>query len=179
MAGFCDIFFPCSRNKESLRRDELDLHGLHAKEAAVIVDIYIHKFQKRKKSQMKIICGKGLHSEGDAVLKPSIIEVCPSFVRVYLFLLYSDIPSSCCKLNPFASKRTIEALLLCNSDKFLPSHVYIIPSQNNSWIDSTRPIIPFGSSPMVCDNEGSKLMTDDGAKKKKLVGKIFFISPSL
>jgi len=58
-----------------LGRGEIDLHGLHAKEAVVIVDVYLYKFAKKGSDTVTVICGKGLHSDGAAVIKPSIIEL--------------------------------------------------------------------------------------------------------
>lgn len=63
-----------AKNKDSLACGNIDLHGLHARESVALVNIYLYKFQKKGRQSATIICGKGLHSEGAAVIKPSIIE---------------------------------------------------------------------------------------------------------
>jgi hypothetical protein len=44
-------------------------------EACVMVEIYLTKFAKAKKPFMKIVCGKGIHSQADPRIKPAILEV--------------------------------------------------------------------------------------------------------
>ncbi|KAG8747127.1 asparagine-linked glycosylation protein [Ceratobasidium sp. 414] len=53
--------------------DELDLHGLYVKEAVARTESAVLGAQRRGDSQIKIIVGKGLHSQGQvAKLKPAI-----------------------------------------------------------------------------------------------------------
>ncbi|KAG9102548.1 asparagine-linked glycosylation protein [Ceratobasidium sp. 370] len=56
--------------------DELDLHGLYVKEAIARTESAVQAAQRRGDSQIKIIVGKGLHSQGQvAKLKPAIEEL--------------------------------------------------------------------------------------------------------
>ncbi|CAE7061243.1 unnamed protein product [Rhizoctonia solani] len=56
--------------------DELDLHGLYVKEAIERTEAAVQAAQDRGDQQIRIIVGKGLHSEGRvAKLKPAIEEL--------------------------------------------------------------------------------------------------------
>jgi len=56
--------------------DELDLHGLYVKEAIDKTDQAIVQAQSRGASQIRLIVGKGLHSQGSvAKLKPAIEQL--------------------------------------------------------------------------------------------------------
>ncbi|QRV79473.1 hypothetical protein RhiJN_07488 [Ceratobasidium sp. AG-Ba] len=56
--------------------DELDLHGLYVKEAISKTETAIQAAQSRGDNQIRIIVGKGLHSQGHvAKLKPAIEEL--------------------------------------------------------------------------------------------------------
>ncbi|KAG8711453.1 hypothetical protein FRC09_020586 [Ceratobasidium sp. 395] len=56
--------------------DELDLHGLYVKEAIARTESAVQAAQSRGDSQIRIIVGKGLHSQGHAAkLKPAIEEL--------------------------------------------------------------------------------------------------------
>ncbi|KAG8681763.1 hypothetical protein FRC08_015410 [Ceratobasidium sp. 394] len=56
--------------------DKLDLHGLYVKEAIAKTESAIQAAQRRGDSQIKIIVGKGLHSQGHVTkLKPAIEEL--------------------------------------------------------------------------------------------------------
>lgn len=56
--------------------DELDLHGLYVKEAIAKTESAVQAAQNRGDSQIRIIVGKGLHSQGQAAkLKPAIEEL--------------------------------------------------------------------------------------------------------
>lgn len=56
--------------------DELDLHGLYVKEAIARTEAAVEAAQNRGDSQIRIIVGKGLHSQGHAAkLKPAIEEL--------------------------------------------------------------------------------------------------------
>ena len=54
-------------------QDEIDLHGLHGDEAELKTDFFIRDSNAKGLSTIRIIVGKGTHSEGRAVL-PDIIE---------------------------------------------------------------------------------------------------------
>lgn len=51
---------------------ELDLHGLKAKEAISAADFFLQEARQRKLTTVRIITGKGLHSQGGAVLRDVI-----------------------------------------------------------------------------------------------------------
>ncbi|CCO29440.1 Smr domain-containing protein C11H11,03c [Rhizoctonia solani AG-1 IB] len=56
--------------------DELDLHGLYVKEAIERTEAAVEAAQTRGDQQIRIIVGKGLHSQGRvAKLKPAIEEL--------------------------------------------------------------------------------------------------------
>ncbi|KAG8741163.1 asparagine-linked glycosylation protein [Ceratobasidium sp. 428] len=56
--------------------DELDLHGLYVKEAIARTESAVQAAQSRGDSQIRIIVGKGLHSQGHAAkLKPAIEQL--------------------------------------------------------------------------------------------------------
>lgn len=64
---------PTSENNQNTRPDEVDLHGLFVKEAIQRTEQAIAQAEVRGDSQMRIIVGKGLHSEGSvAKIKPAI-----------------------------------------------------------------------------------------------------------
>lgn len=57
--------------------DEIDLHGLYVKEAKWILQKRIISAVRSHQSHLKVIVGKGLHSEnGVAKLKPAMDEMC-------------------------------------------------------------------------------------------------------
>jgi len=63
-------------NNEDSRPDELDLHGLFVKEAIERTEQAIVEAGNRGDSQIRIIVGKGLHSQGSvAKLKPAIEDL--------------------------------------------------------------------------------------------------------
>lgn len=51
---------------------ELDLHGLKAKEAVAAADFFLQEARRRKLTTVRIITGKGIHSQGGAVLRDVI-----------------------------------------------------------------------------------------------------------
>lgn len=53
-------------------RHEIDLHGLTSSEAVDKAQYYIHEASGKGISAVRIITGKGLHSEGSAVLREVI-----------------------------------------------------------------------------------------------------------
>jgi len=56
--------------------DELDLHGLYIKEAIAQTDQAVIAALSRGESEIRIIVGKGLHSQGSvAKIKPAIEEL--------------------------------------------------------------------------------------------------------
>ncbi|KAG9026872.1 hypothetical protein FRB95_008358 [Tulasnella sp. JGI-2019a] len=59
------------KNKGSMP-NEVDLHGLYVKEAVRFTEDAIIAAQKKGYNDLRIIVGKGLHSEGAAKLKPAI-----------------------------------------------------------------------------------------------------------
>jgi len=62
-------------NKES-KPGEIDLHGLYVKEAISHADQSIQLAKSKGDSQIKLIVGKGLHSQGGvAKIKPAIEEL--------------------------------------------------------------------------------------------------------
>jgi len=63
-------------NNQDSRPDELDLHGLYVKEAIQKTEEAIVDAQNRGDTQIRVIVGKGLHSQGSAAkLKPAIEEL--------------------------------------------------------------------------------------------------------
>ncbi|KAJ1302377.1 hypothetical protein OPQ81_001189 [Rhizoctonia solani] len=57
-------------------RDGLDLHGLHVNEAVKRTESAIRDAQKRGDEELRIIVGRGSHSEGQrAKIKPAIEEL--------------------------------------------------------------------------------------------------------
>lgn len=82
--------WPAENNQDS-RPDELDLHGLFVKEAIQKTDQAIVEAQQRGDSQIRIIVGKGLHSEGSvAKLKPAVEELMTKYV--HMFSLEAAVP---------------------------------------------------------------------------------------
>ncbi|CAH6723705.1 smr domain-containing protein [[Candida] jaroonii] len=64
-------------NNADSAEDEIDLHGLFVKEAEYILQVRIVQFVKTHQSHLKVIVGKGLHSQGGiAKLKPAIDDMC-------------------------------------------------------------------------------------------------------
>jgi len=67
------IFIENNKNSKS---DEIDLHGLYVKEAITRADQSIQLAKSNGHSQVKLIVGKGLHSQGGiAKIKPAIEEL--------------------------------------------------------------------------------------------------------
>jgi hypothetical protein len=61
---------------------EIDLHGLYVKEAIARTDGAIADAKGRGDSQIRLIVGKGLHSQGGAAkIKPAIEELMQKYVR--------------------------------------------------------------------------------------------------
>ena len=60
-------------SKHSKPQDEIDLHGLKGDEAELKADFFIRDSKARGLVTIRIIVGKGTHSEGRAVL-PDIVE---------------------------------------------------------------------------------------------------------
>nr|XP_045604920.1 uncharacterized protein LOC123762453 isoform X2 [Procambarus clarkii] len=61
-------------NEESRERWELDLHGMYRHEAGVAVNSFLRKHSDE--SRVRIITGRGLHSEkNQPVLKPHVINL--------------------------------------------------------------------------------------------------------
>lgn len=64
-------------NNADSKEDEIDLHGLYVKEAKWILQKRISESIRTNQPHLKVIVGKGLHSEnGVAKLKPAIDEMC-------------------------------------------------------------------------------------------------------
>ncbi len=55
-------------------RAELDLHGCHVQEAIIRVEAFIETAARQGLSPVRIIVGKGLHSQGRAVLPDAVAE---------------------------------------------------------------------------------------------------------
>lgn len=53
-------------------QDEIDLHGKTAAEAQGALDLFLRESRKQKLKKIRIIHGRGIHSGGDAVLKPLV-----------------------------------------------------------------------------------------------------------
>jgi len=53
---------------------DLDLHGCHVREALVRVEIFIETSALQGLKAVRIIVGKGLHSQGSAVLPDAVAE---------------------------------------------------------------------------------------------------------
>ena len=61
------------RNNKSTSTDEIDLHGLHVKEAIAVVEEKLKEAKREKKKFLVFIVGVGNHSAGGVVkLKPAI-----------------------------------------------------------------------------------------------------------
>lgn len=64
-------------NNADSAEDEIDLHGLYVKEAEWIMQKRISQCLNTNQSHLRVIVGKGLHSEnGIAKLKPAIDRLC-------------------------------------------------------------------------------------------------------
>lgn len=64
-------------NNTDSAEDEIDLHGLFVKEAVFFLQTRIAAEVQRNSSHLKVIVGKGLHSQnGIAKLKPAIDQMC-------------------------------------------------------------------------------------------------------
>lgn len=65
------------QNNADSEADEIDLHGLYVKEAKWILQKRISEAMRQNQRQLKVIVGKGKHSQnGVAKLKPAIDEMC-------------------------------------------------------------------------------------------------------
>ena len=53
-------------------QDEIDLHGKTGPEALGALDSFFREARKQKLKKIRIIHGRGIHSGGDAVLKPLV-----------------------------------------------------------------------------------------------------------
>ncbi|KAK0219027.1 hypothetical protein IW262DRAFT_1073499 [Armillaria fumosa] len=74
-------------NNRDCRPGEIDLHRLHVKEAIARTDAALEEATRRGDSQIRIIVGKGLHSEdGEAKLGPAI----KSLMRKYQLIAEFD-----------------------------------------------------------------------------------------
>ncbi|KAG9007605.1 hypothetical protein FRB94_013623 [Tulasnella sp. JGI-2019a] len=62
-------------NNKDRTPNELDLHGLYVKEAVRFTEDAIIAAQKNGYSQLRVIVGKGLHSQGGAKLRPAIEDL--------------------------------------------------------------------------------------------------------
>ncbi|OJA08014.1 hypothetical protein AZE42_08021 [Rhizopogon vesiculosus] len=60
------------KNNLKNKPGKVDLHGLSVKEAISYSDKAIKKARQRGDSQIRLIVGKGLHSDGQARIKPAI-----------------------------------------------------------------------------------------------------------
>lgn len=61
---------------------EIDLHGLYVKEAIARTDEAILAAKRRGDSQLRLVVGKGIHSQGGvAKIKPAIAELMQKYVR--------------------------------------------------------------------------------------------------
>lgn len=64
-------------NNTDSAEDEIDLHGLYVKEAEWILQKRISECLRTQQSHLKVIVGKGLHSQnGIAKLKPAVDQLC-------------------------------------------------------------------------------------------------------
>ena len=68
-------------NIKTLSKTEIDIHGL----ADIVLKYYLKDIKDTvlKTRQFKIICGRGLHSDNGAVLKPTILEFCAHHHLLY------------------------------------------------------------------------------------------------
>ncbi|PBK94671.1 Smr-domain-containing protein [Armillaria gallica] len=63
-------------NNRNRKPGKIDLHGLHVKEAIAHTDAALKEAKRRGDSEIRIIVGKGLHSEGgEARIKPAIMAL--------------------------------------------------------------------------------------------------------
>ncbi|KAG9008269.1 hypothetical protein FRB94_013629 [Tulasnella sp. JGI-2019a] len=70
-----DLIFQINNEGRGRGPNEVDLHGLHVKEAVQKTEDAIISAQMRGDYQIRIIVGKGLHSQGEAKLRRAIEEV--------------------------------------------------------------------------------------------------------
>ncbi|EDK44235.1 conserved hypothetical protein [Lodderomyces elongisporus NRRL YB-4239] len=64
-------------NNADSAADEIDLHGLYVKEAEWILKVRLKQAISTNQSHLKVIVGKGLHSQnGIAKLKPAVDQLC-------------------------------------------------------------------------------------------------------
>ncbi|KAG9008267.1 hypothetical protein FRB94_013627 [Tulasnella sp. JGI-2019a] len=66
----CDLVFQI--NNKKMKPNVVDLHGLYVKEAIQKTKEAIIGAQIRNDAQVRVIVGKGIHSEGDPKLRPAI-----------------------------------------------------------------------------------------------------------
>ena len=65
-----------SENNTSSPQDTIDLHGLYVKEALERTELAIQQAQSAGQSELRIIVGKGIHSQGHvAKIKPAVEEM--------------------------------------------------------------------------------------------------------
>jgi len=65
-----------AENNKDSKPGELDLHGLYVKEALAYTESGIEEAKRRGDSEIYLIVGKGLHSQGGvAKIKPAISEL--------------------------------------------------------------------------------------------------------
>ncbi|KAG9007610.1 hypothetical protein FRB95_008361 [Tulasnella sp. JGI-2019a] len=69
----CDLVFQINNKKR--KPNVVDLHGLYVKEAIQKTEEAIIGAQIRDDSLIRVIVGKGIHSEGDIKLRPAIEEL--------------------------------------------------------------------------------------------------------
>lgn len=58
-------------------QDEIDLHQLRLEDAVKEASLFLEESQKRGLRKVRIVTGKGLHSEnGEAVIRPAVYALC-------------------------------------------------------------------------------------------------------
>ncbi|KAG9007614.1 hypothetical protein FRB93_007650 [Tulasnella sp. JGI-2019a] len=70
-----DLVFQINNEDRGRQPNEVDLHGLHVKEAIEKTEVAIIGAQTRGDYQIRVIVGKGIHSQGDAKLSRAIEEL--------------------------------------------------------------------------------------------------------
>lgn len=103
-------------NNTDSQAGEIDLHGLYVKEAIHFTDIALQDAKRRGDSQVRLIVGKGLHSQGGVVkIKPAIEEL---MIKLVLFFYSAALLIATSGTN--SSQNWIQTMPECLSCRSMP-----------------------------------------------------------
>ena len=81
--GVQDPELQINRIRRMESQDELDLHEMILDDALAATRLFLDRSFAKGYRKVRIITGKGIHSKnGEAVLRPSVIDVCRSHPKV-------------------------------------------------------------------------------------------------